>query len=387
MKAFRHVIPAMRIHQGPKALDALGAELDRVGSKRAVILCGNTLARPGSPMDKVREAMGDRLVEVYAGVKSDSPLPDVEQAAEALKRMKADAIVAVGGGSAITSARAINILLSESGHARELCTRRVASGELVSPKLLAPKLPIINIPSTPTTATVKAGSAILDTENGVRLALFDPKARASAVFLDPDIVASAPTALVVSAGLNTLALTLEALMSRRGDPLADAMLIHASRLIGKQLAAASKSDDIDVRADLMAASLLSGIGSDYTGAGMAIPIGHAIATQFDIEMGLSDSIMMPHVVRFNADHAKSGIEKIATALEAREGSNPVEAVVTALQSIYDALGLPARLRDVGVDRDSLPKLAAIAFDDWYLQSNPRPIKSVEEVEQVLEHAW
>lgn len=389
MKSFRHAIPPLRIYQGEDCLATLGSELERVGSKRAVIFCGTTLSKPGSPLDLVREAMGERLATVYPGVRADSPLPDVERAVAELKRLDPDAIVAVGGGSAITMARAVNILHAEKGHARDLCTRREPSGELTSPKLLAPKLPVIAIPTTPTTATVKAGSAILDTQEGKRLSLYDPKARARAVYIHPTFVQSAPRKLVVSAGLNTLALALEGLMSRRGDPLADAMLIHATRLLARQLPQAAAADDLEVRADLMAASILCGHGSDYTGAGMAIPIGHAIATQFHVDMGISDAIMLPHVVRFNAEAARAGVEKIATALDLRTGSGepPTVAVVGALEKLFAALAVPSRLRDVGVTPQALPKLAAIAFDDWFLQSNPRRIQDVAQLQQVLEQAW
>jgi alcohol dehydrogenase class IV len=389
MKSFRHLSPELRIHQGPECLTGLQAELDRAGSKRAVIFCGATLARAGSPLDLVREAMGDRLVTVYSGVRADTPLPDVEQAVQELRRMKADAIVPVGGGSAITTARAVNILFSENGHARELCTTRLPSGELRSPKLLAPKLPMLALPTTPTTATVKAGSAVLDTEKGKRLALFDPKARARAVFIHPALVQSAPRKLVASAALNTLALGLEGLMSRRGDALADAMLIHAVRLLAARLPAASTTDDPDVRADLMAASILCGRGSDHTGAGMAIPIGHAVATRFNVDMGISDSIMLPHVLRFNAEAAKAGMEKIAIALGVNSTSGEVSTtgLVLALQKLFASVGVPQRLRDVGVTQQSLAELAAISFDDWYLQSNPQPIKDVAEVRRVLEKAW
>jgi len=389
MKSFRHFSSPLRIHQGPECFDALDAELQRAGSSRAVVFCGSTLARAGSPVDLLRAAMGERLAAVYPGVRPDTPLPQVEEAVQQLLGLNADAIVAVGGGSALTMARAVNILMCEQGDAHALCTRRDGSGRLQSPKLLAPKLPIIAVPTTPTTATVKAGSAILDPDEGKRLALYDPKARARAVFVHPAFLASAGRQLVVSAGLNTLALALEGLMSLRGDPLSDAMLIHATRLLATRLQRATDEDDLEMRAELIAASILCGHGSDFTGAGMAIPVGHAIATRTDVDMGQSDSIMMPHVLRFNAEASPAGVDKIATALGVRTdtGEPPIEAVVHALERLYASLRLPTRLRDVGVKQESLAELAAISFDDWYLQSNPRPIRDAAELEAVLQKAW
>jgi alcohol dehydrogenase class IV len=389
MKTYRHPIAEQRIFQGTDCLESLAAELDRVRSRRAVIICGRSLGKPGAPLELVQHAMGSRLAGVYAGVRPDSPLPDVMEAVRELGCLQADAIVAVGGGSALTTARAVSILCGEKGHARDLCTRREDSGQLVSPKLHATKLPILAVPTTPTSATVKVGSAILDPETGTRLALFDPKTRARAVFLHPALLLDTPQPLMVSAGLNTLALALEGLMSHRGDPMSDAMLIHATRLLVQRLPQTANADDLDARADLMAASILCGHGSDYTGAGMAIPVGHAISTRFHIDMGVSDSIMLPHVVRFNAEASRDGIAKIASALDIRaeDGSSTSEAVVRTLGTLFETLGVPVRLRDVGIARESLAELAAIAFDDWFLQSNPRRIRDIAELAQVLQSAW
>jgi alcohol dehydrogenase class IV len=167
------------------------------------------------------------------------------------------------------------------------------------------------------------------------------------------------------------------------------MLIHAVRLLAGQLVAASQGDDLQVRSDLMLASILCGHGSDYTGAGMAIPVGHAIATRFDIDMGVSDGIMLPHVLRFNAEAAPAGMRKLADALGvgSEGGEALVEVVIHRLQAIFDAVGVPRRLRDAGVARESLPELAQIAFGDWYLKNNPRPIGDRAELQGVLEQAW
>ncbi|MDB5944259.1 MAG: iron-containing alcohol dehydrogenase, partial [Ramlibacter sp.] len=99
MRSFRHIVAPLRIFQGPDSLEWLGRELERVKSRRAVIFCGASLARDGSPLHLVRTAMGDRCAGVFAGVVAHSPLPVVEAAAAQLQRLEADAVVAVGGGS------------------------------------------------------------------------------------------------------------------------------------------------------------------------------------------------------------------------------------------------------------------------------------------------
>lgn len=387
--AFRHVTPPLRVFQGAACLEHLGHELDRLNSRRAVLFCGASLSQAGTPLELVRAALGDRCIGVYRGVLANSPLPAVVEAAAELKRLGADAVIAVGGGSPMVTARAASILLAENADARSLCTTRNPAGGLTSPKLLAPKIPQLIVPTTPTTATVKAGSAVLDPETGARLALFDPKTRAQSIFIHPDLIATAPRALFVSAAVNTLALAVEGLMSRSGDPLADALLMHSVRMLASQLPEAIHSDDPCMRADLVLASILCGQGSDHTGAGIAIPLGHAIAVRFNTDMGLSDAIVLPHVLRFNAEAGRHGIQKLGAALglPALKGDALLEEVILTLETIFTGLGLARRLRDIGVMPESFPELAAVTMDDWYLQNNPRPVRAASEVQQLLQLAW
>ncbi|MEJ8848194.1 iron-containing alcohol dehydrogenase family protein [Variovorax rhizosphaerae] len=381
----RHLVPELRLFHGADSLSALQGELARLGSTRAVIVCGASLARDGAAMALLHEALGKRGAGVLPCVRAHSPLDAVEAAAADLQALGADAVVAVGGGSAVVTARGASILLAEQADARQLCTQRGADGVLRSPRLLAPKLPQLVVPTTPTTATLKAGSALLDPTDGSRLALFDPKTRAKAVFVHPALLQTPPRSLVVSATLNTLAMALEGLMSLRGDPFSDALLVHATRLIVQHLPGAEAPAG---REALMFASLLCGHGTDYTGAGIAIPLGHAISARFHVDNGLANAIVLPHVVRFNARHAVAGLEQLAVAFGRTErGVAAADAVVHGMAQLLAQLGSPNRLRDIGVTRDSLPALAAVSTDDWFVRDNPRPVRDAADLLGVLESAW
>ena len=389
MRSFRHVAAPLRLFHGPDSLDMLRRELERLDSHRAVIVCGASLGREGSPLELVRQAAGDRCAGVFPGVRAHSPLPDVQQAARELKRLEADAVIAVGGGSAIVTARAAGILLAEGQDARQLCTSRDAQGVLRSPKLLAPKLPQWVVPTTPTTATVKAGSAVFDPVDGRRLALFDPKTRAQAVFVHPALFGTPPRALVISASMNTLAMAVEGLLSRAGDPISDALLMHAVRLLAQHLPEAAGSDAPEVRSGLMMASIMCGQGTDHTGAGIAIPLGHAISARFHIDNGIVNAVVLPHVIRFNAGAAGAGLEKLALALGMpRQGGGPLaDDVAAAVAAMAGGLGIAGRLRDVGVTRESLHALAEVSMEDWFVRDNPRQVRDAAELRQVLEEAW
>ena len=187
----RHSTPAFRTFSGERALESLVHEFARTGSSRVVLFHGASMGRHDLVLEKVVSAIGERLVGRFDRVQEHSPVPVVQEAAAYLADADADAVIALGGGSAIVTARAATILHAEGGDIRDLCTRR-EGGRLVSPRLEAPKIPQWVIPSTPTTAYAKAGSAVRDPSSGERLALFDPKTRAQGIFLDPDVALTAP---------------------------------------------------------------------------------------------------------------------------------------------------------------------------------------------------
>jgi alcohol dehydrogenase class IV len=295
----------------------------------------------------------------------------------------------VGGGSAIVTPRAASILLAEAKSAHELSTVITADGKVTSPRLDASKIPQVIIPTTPTTAIVKAGSAVFDTEAKARLAMFDPKTRAQSVFIHPDFVASAPAELVISASLNTLAMAIEGLMAKNGDPIADGQLMQALRLSLAGLETEARSPSTATRGNLVVAAMLSGQGTDHTGAGIVTVLGHAIGMPFGIDNGVANAVALPHTIPFNAPYAEAGLVKvgIAMGITADSSQSLLEAIVARLSRLLETLGIPQRLRDLGVPSDALSDIADHAMGDWFLRGNPRPISQPAEIAALLSTAW
>ncbi len=386
LPSYQHLAAPLRLFNGPDSLGQLGRELDRLNCRRAVIFCGNTLGRDSSPLALVRTALGERCAGVFAGVRAYSPVPAVRDGTQELQRLGADAVIAVGGGSAIVTARASAILLAEGDDARALATFRDARGVMHSPRLLAAKLPQFVVPTTPTTAMVKAGSAVFEPDSGDRLALFDPKTRAHSVFIHPELIASAPVGLMVSSALDALSGAIEGLCSRSGDPIADALLMHALRLLARHLPKLAGDDSIATRGELMAGAVLCGRGTDHTASGIAAVLGHAVGAGHDVANGIVKAIVLPHVLTFNAEAARPGLVKIASALGL--GDTPELApIIAALRGIFTTLALPSRLREIGVSRDALHGIAEQGMADWFLRGNPRPVRVATELQGVLERAW
>ncbi|WP_049746132.1 iron-containing alcohol dehydrogenase family protein [Mycolicibacterium goodii] len=252
-------------------------------------------------MGRLYTALGGRLVGQFHGVAEHSPIPAMEEARQFLAEREADAVIAVGGGSSVVTARAANILHAEQCDIRELCTQRTAEGKLVSPKLTKPKLPIWVVPTTPITAYAKAGAAVRDPSTGERLALYDPKVRAQGVMLDPVMALTAPAKLAWSAALNVFSMAVEGLQSRGVDPLADALLCHALRTVIEWLPRLQEDpDESQPRLNLMLAALMSGQGSDYTGGGLAQALSHAVGPRSSAPNGVVEALLLPYAMHLNA---------------------------------------------------------------------------------------
>lgn len=383
----QHLQPAFRTHWGDGALAMLPRELDRIGAHRAVVFCGASIAREGALLARVEAALGTRLAGRFDGVRAHSPVPAVQAGARLLHEARADAVVAVGGGSAVVSARAAAILLAEGRDVRALCTRRSADGRLVSPKLEAPKLPQFVVATTPSTAFAKAGSAVRDPDGGERLALFDPKTRAQAVFLDPAAAATAPVAVVEGAALNAMAMAVEALGSPIDDPLADAALRQSLVLAARWLPALRDGDGQAARVPLMLAALLAGQGTDHKGGGLAGSLSHAIGPRSTVSNGHVEAIVLPHSMRYNAPVTAARLAAVAEALGgARDDGDPAQRALDAIERLLAALPIPRRLRDAGLAQDALDAVVAHAMDDWFLQRNPRPVDA-EQLRALLAAAW
>ena len=149
---------------------------------------------------------------------------------------------------------------------------------------------------------------------GRRLSLFDPKARAQAIFLQPQLFAATPHRLIVDASMDAFAQAIQGLESDRREPLADALLLHGVRLIRRSLDVEADPTSANTRGDLMLAAQLIGEGTDYTGAGAASAVGHSIGARFGAGNGAAKAIVLPHTVRFNAPITRGRMNDVADAL-------------------------------------------------------------------------
>ena len=159
---FRAVTYPVRLYSGEGALENLPAELKRNRAKRAFIVCGRTVSRKTDLINHMRRILGDNCAGVYDEMDKDTSISTVTAAAAAAKAANADMLISVGSGSVTQGTRVVAILMAEKRPVDELITQYPEHGAAISPKLLEPKVPILNVLTAGTSAQNRAGSAVKD---------------------------------------------------------------------------------------------------------------------------------------------------------------------------------------------------------------------------------
>ncbi len=395
--AFRHVSNPVRIHAGDHALERLGEEADRARARWALVVCGQTVAHRTNLLDRVKQALGDKLAGVFESAKAGSPGTSVLQGTAQAAAVDPDLIVAVGGGSAVVTARAITIMLAEGGTLHDHATKYPPGERPISPRLMQPKVPNIVVLTTPTTAAHRAGTAVTDSETGRRLELFDPKTRPVAVFWDTEALLTASPGLCLSAAGSLFSGVVAGLQSPSLNPLAEGDLTQALNLLLDNLKLVdSEPDNGPVRLNLCAASFMynrasdSGLTAGVTGVVTALA--HSLDARYpECDHGAAYSILTAPGMRFNQAHNPSGQARVASLMGVNTADVDVDAAAAAaagaIADTFGDLGMPLRLRDVGVSWEGIELIAQDAMTDFALHRNIRPVKEASELVELLREAW
>jgi alcohol dehydrogenase class IV len=391
--SFRFVGYPVRVHGGPDAISKLAEEADRLRTQRLLVVCGQSVADKTDLVERVKGALGDRVAGVFSGGKTGSPVTSVLEGVAAAREVDADGIIAVGGGSAVVTARGITIVLAEKGTAQELCTQYPEGKPPVSPRLMAPKIPNLIVLTTATTAVTRAGTALIDPESGHRLELFDPKTRPAAVIWDEQALLSAPPWLCLNATASCFTGIASALQHRGLNPLAESDLLEALRLLLDNLPLVNtQPDDPAVRINLCAAAFLYNRATDAGAGGSALGVVTALVHSLDTrypECGHGDAytILTAPGMRFNAESNVAGQANFAQAMGVRnqgmDDSQAGAAAADAIEALFKGLGLPVRLSEVGVPEDGIDQIAEDAMTDFGLHRNVRKIQNVDELKGIL----
>jgi alcohol dehydrogenase len=326
----------------------------------------------------VIEPLSD-LAPYHAGdIPPHSSVDVVSRIARAAEEVKADCLVAIGGGSVSDTAKGVALSLAEGEPIERHATRRVESGSYVTPTLSNPKLPILSIPTTAAGAEMTPAFAVMSLD-GAKLLFWDARVVSRVVLLDSTANLSVPAGLMLATGMNGLAHCVEALYSKRRSPISSILAAHGIALFLEALEqVALAPHDEGARSRLLVAANIGGTVLGTTGSCLHHAICHVLGAMTRLPHGDLNSVILPHAVDFNAPYAMAELKPLCT-----ESDDPA-ALVRALQR---RVGVPTRLRDLGFPRELLESAAEKVMHERGLANNPRPIESQSDVHALLLQAW
>jgi alcohol dehydrogenase class IV len=401
-EAFRAVGYSWRLFCGRQAIEqGLGQAMDRAGARRAFVVCSPSVNRRTGVIRRIEVALGDRYAGVFDGIEKDSTYASVQAATEAARAASADLLIAVGGGSVIVGTRAVAIFLAEPGDPFEIMTQYPEGRPAYSPRLLAPKPPIINIPTTPTSAMNRAGTGLKNPALDHRMEYFDPKTRPQAILLDEQALLSAPPALIRSTATTVFAGLIGAMAQTDVNPLVAGDIGHAFRLAHHAYRRLmDELDDGSLRIDLAIAAWLQNRAEDdgfRRMRGGPFAGDYAVSTALHVRyphVGQGEATAVVHApkIRLSRSIDAASARQVAEALRVwRDGmgcESAALAVADALDALYARVGVPTRLRELSVPREELAAIAADTVKNFNANAGVRSATArIEEALRLLEAAY
>jgi alcohol dehydrogenase class IV len=399
---FRAAGYSWRLYCGRQVIEqSLQEAADRAGAKRAFVICSPSVNRRTDTVRRIAATLGDRYAGVYDGIEKDSSYASVRAAQRAATEAAADMLIAVGGGSVIVATRAVAIFMAEPGDPFEIMTQYPADKPAYSPRLLAPKLPIINIPTTPTSAMNRAGTGLKNPDLDHRMEYFDPKTRPHSIFLDADALLSAPPELIRSTATTVFASQVAAMSQTDINPLAEGDRNHAFSLAFRAYPRLmDELDNASLRIELSIAAFLQDRAEDdgtRRFRGGAFTGNYAVSTALHVRyphVGQGESTSVVHAAKIRQSDvidARSA-QQVATALEVwRDGMDAHQAalaVADTLDALYTRVGVPTRLRQLDIPRDELRAIANETVKNFNANAGERsPEQQIEAAMRLLEAAY
>lgn len=359
-----------RIVFGVGAHERLAAVLGEWKATRLFVLLDPALAN--SVLFRRAEAIlaeSGVALTVFTGIEPEPGDTTVHAAFARCREAEAQALLAIGGGSTIDVAKAVGILMTNGG--------RIADYEGIE-TFARPPLPLIAIPTTAGTGSEVSGACVITdsarkTKMAIRHAAFLP---AQVAILDPLAVASMPAHVAAHAGIDAFVHAFESYLSKRATVFSDAVNLHAMTLIAGSIRAfVADRTNVPAALDMLCGSALAAMSFGVTGLGNVHCMAMSVGALFPVPHGLANAVCLPTAAAFNVPAKPERYARIAAILGAdvtgRTEAEAGELAVAALRALCADLGIPSRLREVGVTEAALDEMARRSFAADYNRWNPR----------------
>ena len=369
------------IAYGPGRLREIGGFCRRAGMARPLIVTDKGSAALPFIAD-VRRYLAQAGIEV--AVFSDiSPNPRDDEVAAGRAQFRAgghDGVIAIGGGSGMDGGKAIALVANND------IDLWAFEFEQTPPDMAAHPAfpPLITVPTTAGTgAETESTAMITDTSRQMKWCVWHSELKPSFAILDPELTLGLPANLTAWTGVDAMVHAIEAYCVPGFHPLCDGLALEALRLVARWLSIAVREpDNLEARGAMMAGSCLAGIAF-MKGLGLVHAISHMVGAEYDTQHGLTNAVVLPAALQFNAPALAEKVPGMAQAVGLTDTSYPAfEAWVCAM---LDEVGIPRRLADIGVPPDCAARIAEKALQDSAAGTNAR-LLTAGDIEAVVQRA-
>lgn len=355
---------------GAGSIAQIVSEVNKRHFTKALLVTDKALMKAGV-VEKVTALLDRHHLPymIYDEVVPNPTIGVVQQGVELFKTAGADYLVAIGGGSPQDTAKAIGIIINNP----EFADVRSLEGFADTRN---PSVPIIAVPTTAgTAAEVTINYVITDEENRRKFVCIDPHDIPVLAIVDAEMMASMPPSLKAATGIDALTHAIEGFTTKGAWELTDALHLKAMQIISRSLRASVAGDAKGVE-DMALGQYIAGMGFSNVGLGLVHGMAHPLGAFYNVPHGVANAIILPHVMAWNADYTGEKYRDIARAMNVPRvcGLSLSEvrvAAVDAVKQLSADVGIPARLRDVGMKEEDIAALAQAALDDVCTGGNPR----------------
>ncbi|MBK6578363.1 MAG: iron-containing alcohol dehydrogenase [Sandaracinaceae bacterium] len=383
----------VKIVAGSAALEHVPYELASIGATKPLIITDKGVRAAGL-VDVVLGAMLNAAVEyppVYDDVPPDSSTDVVTDIARVYRSRGCDSLIALGGGSVIDTAKAVNVLVSEGGD-----DLHAYAGTGVVKRRLRP---LFVLPTTSGTGSEATSVAVIrDSKTGAKLPFMSPFLMPDAAVLDPRLTLGLPPFFTAATGMDAMTHAVEAYLCLAKNPLSDAYATAAIRKISEHLV--PLLDDMKNptrRLEVALGATMAGVAFSNSMVGLVHSLGHSVGALCHVPHGVCMSVFLPYVLEYNLETRREAIGELLLPLAGAEvfaktpAGERAAAAIQHLRGMRDALhqkaGLPRTLSETGkVTRAQLTEIAQLAIDDGTLIMNPREVR-YEDALAVLTRAF
>ena len=354
----------------------------RLGRRVAVVTDAG-LVRAGlvAPALRILEEAGI-TADVFDRVVADPPEDVVLAAVAQAREFGADAVIGFGGGSSIDVAKLVALLATGNESLADIYGVGLAKG---------PRLPLLAVPTTAGTGSEVTPISIVTTGAHEKKGVVSPLIIPDVALLDPDLTLGLPPHVTAATGIDAMVHAIEAYtsLSPNNNPVSRALAKEALRLLGTNIErAVHHGHDRDARGAMLLGSMLAGQAFANSPVAAVHALAYPIGGHFGVPHGLSNALVLPHVLRFNASACESLYAELAPHAfpDLKDGATGA-GFADALAALSARLGLQSRLRDVGIPQDAVPMMAEDAMKQTrLLVNNPRPL-TLEDARAIYEAAW